>query len=37
MTRAGEMLTLEFLNDNRSSPVIAPYVENLRALGVDAS
>lgn len=35
---AGEALTLEFLNDNAQfERIIAPYVENLRALGVDAT
>ncbi len=34
---SGEKLTLEFLNDNpQFERIIAPYVENLRALGVDA-
>ncbi|WP_092888147.1 extracellular solute-binding protein [Roseicitreum antarcticum] len=33
----GEVLTLEFLNDSQSfDRVINPYVENLRALGIDA-
>ena len=33
----GEMLRLEFLNDNQQfDRVINPFVENLRALGVDA-
>jgi microcin C transport system substrate-binding protein len=34
---AGEVLRVEFLNDNPSfDRVITPYVENLKALGVDA-
>ncbi|MDB5658417.1 MAG: transporter substrate-binding protein [Cypionkella sp.] len=34
----GETLTLEFLEDSPSfERVISPYVENLRALGIDAS
>ena len=34
---AGQPLTIEFLNDNPSfERVIAPYVENLKALGIDA-
>jgi microcin C transport system substrate-binding protein len=34
---AGEPLRVEFLNDNQQfDRVISPYVENLRALGVDA-
>ncbi len=33
----GDKLTLEFLNDNAQfERIIAPYVENLKALGVDA-
>jgi len=33
----GEMLVIEFLNDSQSfDRVINPYVENLRAIGVDA-
>ena len=34
---AGELLRVEFLNDSQSfERIIAPYVENLRRLGVDA-
>jgi microcin C transport system substrate-binding protein len=34
----GEMFTLEFLSDNPNfERIIVPYIENLRALGVDAT
>lgn len=34
----GEVLKVEFLNDNQAfDRVITPYVENLKALGIDAS
>jgi microcin C transport system substrate-binding protein len=35
---AGEVFTLEFLSDNPNfERIIVPYIENLRALGIDAS